>query len=899
MVGSRLLDGSRVTTLIRPVDWTLAVLKIVLVPVVALALSLPSIRSLSVSSDPAFDEIFLKLIGPMVAVAYLLLLQTDVVNGTVDRSIARFRRWVATSCNHEYRSPDHDRGLACRLTPSAFSAPVFDYRDQDCVLKALSRACSDEGSGKFWFIEGESGTGKTRAALRLVQRLVRDPKLSELGGRCFLYDFSYSEGIQHELARQLGTSRHDDAVLLVDNFQLVNPKLLRSLTRRFVRDGTASERLVVFLARESAAWNLSPGQDVRLLAEAKAGKRHKKLGRPGSVELAIEVSEYDDDAPGLIRALEVDGLASAAQLHLAQVIAHNGGLSPEIVDTANLLAGDATEAAPENIRILALLAAVSMHRGSFSRRSLWRAVRTGARQPSDGSAIAATVRTMLAFRRFQRGGLVPKIHVDTTRFIFHEDIARQCIDQLWGDPIFMPVFLAIGTERLCRLDGPEDAMRAWLVAVEIDDQEALAAKFDAALLTGSYQRMRACLERARRRYAFDDSTLLQLGVLLDRTGLFAESQALFTDRIELSAGSSGELAVILAASRLEARHQDGYRADLDVLIDHPDPFVAIVGNYWQIHINAHLGSFEPWRLLHLAAAGFEHLDAGAGHWRLYSLGRIYFDALRHLYLSGVSDAAAYVSPEHQKLCRRLSEQLPTYEALRVLYTEAHLVGHVFLPRVAIFGERIPDGEAAHAGLKPEDVATVDSLVSIAQRLYGQAREEFGLYGDREQSYLMAEALNARMIEREADLGDIGDELDEYEKFIVDGAQNMLASYPHFYRFRREMIGYFAAIKDPEPAPDQSSAHLRKAAQQLDHVLVLDREVGNRYGELRAELLAILLRSVENQTSPDERQLAELESRAESHGYGFEQRLLRHIATQNSLSPLELAEIFRFYPFVNQ
>ncbi len=890
--------GSRVATLIRPVDLALAVLKIALVPIVALALGLPAIKSLAVSSDPTLQEVLLKLIGPMVALVYILLLKADAVNGVLDRMIARLRRWVATSCNHEYLALHHDRHIACRLTPSVFRAPVLDYRDQDDALKALAGACGNTERGQFWFIEGESGTGKTRAALRLVQRLVRDPKLFELGGRCFLYDFSYSEAIQQELARQLGTSRHDDAVLLVDNFQLVDPKLLKSLTKRFVQDAdAATERLVVFLARESAAWNLSPGQDVRLLAEAKAGRRHERLEGPGSVGLATEVSTYNAEAADLIRKLEVDGFATAAGLHLAQVIARNHGLPSEVVDAAHLLTGNADRVDPEKTRIFALLAAVSMHRGAFSRRSLWRAIRIAARE-SDGPTIAVAVRLALAFRALQRVGLVPKIHVDTTRFIFHEDIARQCIDQLHRDPTFMSVFLAVGAERLRRLDGEKNAMRAWLVAVEIGDQKALAAKFDPALLAGSYQRMRACLERARDHYEFNGSTLLQLGILLDRAGRFGESQALFADGVDLDGDSSAELAVILAASRLEARHQDDYSTDLDVLVNDRDRFVAIVGEYWGLHISAHRGSFEPWRLLVLAAEGFKCMGHGAGHWRWYSLGRIYFDALRHLYLSGVTDAAAYVAPEHQKLCTQLSEKLPTYEALRVLYTEAHMVAHVFLPSLAIFGERISRGDAAHVDLEPEEVETVESLIVTAQRLYRRAREEFGFYGDREEKYLGAEALNAQMIERDADLDAIDEPLNEYEDFIVGGAQNMLASYPHLYRFRREMLRYYNSILDPEPSPVDSLTYLRQAADHLDCVLTLDRAVENRYGEHRAELLMLLHRSVETRTELNEADLAELESRAERDGYGFEQRLLRHLA-DNPPSPLEIREIFRFYPFVNQ
>lgn len=898
-----MLGGSRVATLVRPVDRTLEVLKFALVPVVALALSLPAIRSLTVSSDPSAGEVLLDLIGPILAVVYLLALQTETVNATLDRAIARFRRRVATACNHEHHAEHEDHGLSCRITSSAFRAPVFEYEDQDDALGTLCGACRSDESGQFWFIEGRSGTGKTRAALRFVQALVRDPSLFELGNRCFLYDFSYSEAIQEELASHLGTSRLDDAVLLVDNFQLVNPNLLKALTKRFVGDPAArGERIAVFLARESEAWNLSPGQDVRLLAEAKAGHRHFELTGPGSIRLASEVSGYVREAPSLIRKLEEKGLASAAQLHLAQVIARNRSLPPEVSDAVRLLDGESAKASPTNTRLVAVLTAVAMHRGTFSRRSLWRALRIAARE-SEGSTVAEAVRLAIATRSFLTVGLLPKIQLDSTRFAFHEDIARQYIDRLWGDGTFMAVFLSVGAERLGRQVDDEDAMRAWLIAVEIGDQETLAAKFDAALLKGSYQRMRLCLERARDRYGkkFQGSTLLQLGILLDRNGRFNESRALFNDGLEVGDSASSELAVILAAGRLEARHQDGYRDDLDFLVNHPDRFVAIVGEYWELHLAAHLGVFEPQRLLELAAEGFGHLHGRAGHWRLYSLGRIYFDGLRHLYLTGETDATAFASPDYEDLCQRLRSQLPTYEALRILYTEAHLVAHVLLPRVAIFGEELTGDDAARAGLKLVDVETVQGLVFAAQRLYGRVREEFGFYGDREEKYLLAEALNARMIEPGTDLGALSESLDEYEQFILGGSQNMLASYPHLYRFRRKMIGYFDAILRPEtdPDPGASSASLRRAEHHLSRVLELDRAVGNRYGELRAELLMLLYRSVRDKGPPAQDELTEMERRTTHHGYGFELRLIRHLIECDPPSSLQMEQVFRFYPFVNQ
>jgi len=874
--------------------------KFALIPAVALSLSLPAIGSLAVSSDSSAGDLLLRLVGPIVALAYLALLQLDTVNRQVDRAMARLRRRIAIACNHEYVADHGDGRIACRLTPGVFRAPNFDYKKQEDVVSALSSACGEKQRGQYWFVEGDSGTGKTRTALLLVHRLVRDSKLFELGSRCYLYDFSYSEAIQEELSNQLGSARHQDAVILVDNFQLVNRDLLNKLTKRLVREpGSTEERLVVFLSRKADAWNLSPGRDVRLLSEAKAADRHCRLEGPPSNDVAREVSEFDSEASQLIRRLKAPGCASAAQLHLAQVIARNRELPPEVVDTVHLLTGEAEMARPENVRMLALLTALSMHRGTFSRRSLWRAIRVATREEGSAPQLVEGLRMWKTFRRFQGIGLVPRIYLKATRFIFHEDIARQCIDELHKEPTFRATFLAVGKSRLKRQASGKDALRGWLIAVEIGDQDALEAKFDAALLEGAYRRMAQCLRRAKDRYELSGPALLQLAILLDRIGDFVKSRELFASGLDERLDSSSELVVVLAASRLEARHQHGYEADLQVLLENSDRFAAIVGEYWEVHIAAHFGTFEPDRLFRLAMEARKLIKNDASHWRLYSLARMYFDALRNLYLVGESNAGAFVSIEHQALDDYLREHLPTYKALHILYTKAHLVAHVFLPRLALFGEPVLNGDAAIAGLEPDEVATVDALVTAAQRLYRRASDEFWLYGDREESYLRAENLNVKMIEMGVDLNDLDEPLDQYEDFIVGGARNMLASYPCFYRFRREMLRYYLLLDPDTGDPADADGHLTEAEALLHRIIELDTQIGNTYGLLRAELLAMLLRSVRNAAPFAEVELVALEERMTKHDYGFEQRLIRHLIERGAISPAEMEDIFRFYPFVNQ
>jgi hypothetical protein len=901
-----LLDDSKVATVVRPLERFLVMAKFAFIPVVAISLSSPMIRSLFASSTSSAGEVALNLVGPALAVAYLVALQMTGLKGRADRKLARIHRKIALACNHDHAEAHSAGGVACRLTPDMFQAPVFDYRQQTRVVSKLAEACGAKESGQYWFVQGNSGTGKTRTGLRLIQRLIRDPELFELGTRCYLYDLSDSRTVQRKLLSHLGSGRHDDAVVVIDNFQLVEPKLLSRLTERLIEKSMrGGERLLVFLAREAGAWNLSPGRDVGLLSEAKAIQRHCKLEGPSSLDVVEEVAEIDVEASQLIGSMEAPGLASAAQLHLAQVMVHNRSLPPEAMDVIRLLAGDAGSVKSESVQMLALLSAVAMHRGTFSRRSLWRAIRVATRRAS-GTRLINVMRMRSTFRRFHRIGLVPKIQAGGTRYVFHEDIARQCIDTLFDDPRFAATFETVGTARLERLIGtPENGLRAWLVAAELGNQKALESQFEAALLQGAYQRMAQCLGRAKKRYGFHESTLLQLAILLDRIGEFALSRKLFTEHLDEELDRSRDLAVLFAVSRLEVNHQHDYKDDLDILLATSDPLVSKVGEYWKIHINAHRGIFEPDRLKQLTTEAYGRLGSQKSYWQLHSIVRMYFDSLRHLYLTGEYKAAAFAWQTDQGLQKYL-RQMPTYEALNALYMKAHLVGHVFIPRLAIFGEPVSSGDATIAGLDPSEVTAVDELIVAAQQLYRQARDKFWLYGDREERYLQAEILNAAMIETGVNLSSLDQSLNEYEQFIVKGEQSMLASYPHLYRFRRDMLTYFQ-VRLGSDATNHTGAdhHKQKARERLHRVSVLDSEIGNFYGQMRADLLSLLLETLTDQDSRemelelDQAKLAAMASRMGSTRYGFEQRLLRRLIERNSISMLELREIFRFYPFVNQ
>ena len=350
---------------------------------------------------------------------------------------------------------------------------------------------------------------------------------------------------------------------------------------------------------------------------------------------------------------------------------------------------------------------------------------------------------------------------------------------------------------------------------------------------------------------------------------------------------------------MEANHPGGHEADLQVLLEHPDPLVSTIGRYWEAHVATHRGEFDSDRMLELASEALPLVKTRGRFWQVHSLGRAHFDSLRAFYLAGRSDFKEITSPARRALDTYLEGQLPTFEAMHALYRYAHLVSHVLLPRQALLGERVSAEDAAYAGLELGRDATVSDLVAAALRNYLRARDEFWQYGDREAIYLQADILNARMIQDGADLdsSEIEDALSAYQSFIEGSEFTSLNSYPHFYYLRWHVLQHYRAMSQRGDV-NASGEHLRQTERRLQWMVELDRESGNRYGQLRSRLISVLVRGIENPFEPAE--LTALRRDMGRNGYGFERDLLTHLIERNGEMPqIELMKIFRFYPFVHQ
>lgn len=884
---------TRVAIVIRPLDRALRVGRFLLVTLLLVSGGVPLLAQLTSAHAKNALSIEVVTFALLVGGLSLALLQSEAIGGRIDRLLAAARRRVALGCDHVTVGAHRESRIACHLTPELLRVPLFAYKEQQHVVMRLLDACTEATHGAaYWVIEGESGSGKTRTGLMLAQALARHRDHYVLGSRCFLYDLNRSQRIESQLVRRLGSRRHNDAVVLVDNVQEVSEDGLARLTQYLTGRTDHSERLVVLLTRPPPSWRLGGGADVELVSRAKARASFHRLEGPRRETVEESVAVVDAAASQLLGDLQPSAIASATQLHLAQAIARGKSISPALRAVLELVAGqrDTAGSAGPLLSTLGTIAGLSTHRGRFTRRELLAAARVA----SDGPR--AAIRVAWTFRRLRKLGFVSRAEHDDAQYVFHESVAEYCTDQLWNLAEFQDAFVSVVGRRLVKLGNAEVA-GAWMLAVERGAQPEMAAAFDGAMARGSYHRMVRCLQRADERYPLTERSQLQLAILLNRVGEFTASRQLFADDRIADIEADGDLALMLLSSRMEATHDAAAEKALVALRHHSDPRVAIVGEYWQIHMAAHRGEFASARLLALADQSQTELRDDDGYWHVYALARMHFDSLRHHYLEGAPPVSPTDAAIRRSIDRRLRDRLPTHQALGTLYGKAHLVGHVLLPRLAIFSEPVGHEDARVADV-PGDGAdiTVDVLVRAAQSHYAEAQLLFSQAGDRESRYLTADILNLKMVEPSPDPGTIEQLLHAYEAL---GQQHfrLIASYPHYYWMKWHVLEFSRHMSTAGNTHD-ASQQLAMARARLTTVERLDLEVGNEYGVLRARMLRLLLDSTESPL--DLNALGKLRSEMAAHSYGFEARLLAHIAVQaDDMSLTDLIDVFRYYPFVHQ
>ena len=895
------VHGEKLALVVRPVDLGLAALRLILLALLTIAVAAPPLGALSWPVDP--ESLgwarLLGLCALAVGLLHIVVTQVPGLSNAVNRLSSRARRRAFLACGRALIPDARARKFACRLVPADLRAPLFRYDRQIEVVSTLADSAVDDARGGFWVIEGPSGSGKTRMAYLLADALIRHPSEFSLADEVRYFDLLAGDSADLDAVRALEGSQLEGTITILDNFHRVGRRAIEALTQLLLDSpGGVQTRLLVLLARPTETWKLSPGADVRLVSEARRRGRHVALGGAPGLPVRRALASIDEDLAAQIRQLNGDLVASAAQLHLSRFAAANSDRPEKVAAVVGLLSASAREPADRDmVAFLAVIAALSMHRGFFSRRQFARAARLAAGGLSDRNRLASRLRLRATLWRMRRMGLVPWVRAGRGRYVFHEAVAELVIERLIHSRSFADIFETVGLDRL-ETDVRADPDVRWMIAAEVGADAELDARFDSAMLRGAFVSMARTLERVASRRELTDGARLQLGLLYDRTGDFARAREVI-DRVGLAA-DSGRLAAEHLAALIEASHDEEALAAAAELTNSGDPLVASTGRYWEVHMAAHEGSFAP-KELHRLSDEMRPLAGAADRWAVFTLARVHFDYMRHLYLCGQATAENIGAAANSEVSHMLRTALPTFDALSLLYTQAHLCAHVVLPRLALDRHPPTRAEAELIGVDPSSLRSAEDAAQLALELYERAHDEFWQYGDREARYLAGDVVNAELMIASPDLLTSAEaKLHSYADFIRGSGFADLASLPHMYFCRYHGLCYFDGLMRSGEAGRTLDEHLVEAQRHLREAARLDDAVGNVYGRLRADLFGLILDAAQR---PLSRGAAEsLRGRAQRWGYAGLGRTLETLdatASSGRLTNAEARTFLRFTPVVHQ
>ncbi|MDQ3802469.1 MAG: ATP-binding protein [Acidobacteriota bacterium] len=898
----------RLHLILPPLEVAFAAVQLILVPSLAVFAEVSLFNAYFGLRGVVGGDRVLAYIAAGLFLLHLALLRVPTISGGLERAIGKLERYAVLSCPWmSLPSRDVQWRPGCWLIPEEYKQPLFRYDSQQYLIERIVRLLADgEGDGaRFVYVEGESGQGKTRTIFLLMHTLLKDPKLCELANRAFLYDMAMGRKTQTTMCRRLGSIEHEDALVFVDNVHRIEPEVLRDVTQKLLdTPGRGTERLVILLGQPGQAWRVRPTAEVRLISAAREQSVYLSLGGVPSRYLAEQL----DGRPGgdlWARAFHPAAMQTAtiAQLHFAQAVARNARNLALVRELLDLIEGAQPSQARENItRFVSVVTAVSLYRGSFTSGVFWRACWASSRRRWAGRVIDC-LRMRLLLARMSRLGFTPRQSAPRAQFVFHEAMAEHCKDHLATNPAFWSWFVSSVNWRLAMLEEQHPMIR-WLLSCEVHDTEAMQQTFERALLSGTLSPMVRCLDRNRGAVEHSPSAGYQYALLLDKVGRFADSRAVYS-RLDARSPEESVLANRVRLARVEVEHgADAYDILSDIARQRNDVANTMAAEYWKIHLDAHRGIFRPEELIQLAekfGRSYSREQFERSYFLVHSAARIFFDAHRHVYLSGerVTDRLARL--EQLPLDAILNQHLPQYRALYILYREAHLLAHEILPNL-VFLDAHQQLYTLAGKVRDNTQLAPGVIVQRAHEAYTRASDEFAVYGDREYLYLQADTLNMEMLADDAELEPLRAKLIDYNAFIEKTDFADLMSYPCFYFFRWHTLNYFRWLEsgDQRYAQGEADRHAAAASDYLAKAERLDKQCGNAYGLWRTRFMRTLLDGL-RAAAPGMLSAALAQSKVEAgrRGYWRDARLVESLLDKHKITPLDIKRTVSYYPFVHQ
>lgn len=920
MIRSR---SHQITFLITPLEFILSALKYIFIPASFLLLALKIINI------PDFLETKFSIssgiweIGLVVIAASMLYLPKAI--NAVNSTFLWIKRKLVLLCEGGYpqfrRKSPHP---FCIISKYRFPYPTFNHKSQTEVerdiLASLKRNRKD-GKSLLYFISGESGTGKSTLAFFICYSIVVE-RVYKYMDRIYFYDFGRSRACQNNFIVDSRALKHEEAVVIIDNFQDILPENLGSITKYLLdicQKGLPG--CIIILSQPLDKLSVNPGDDIRLFTEIKRNYSFLELNQ---IDLKSIPIPSDNRVWRMLRKRKIINPElpnhSLVCLHISRLFSNVLGCEIQIKqkDFLEKLKPEKSEGIEENkadsMNLLGIICALSIHRGGFTPQEFRNACFS-----NSSKFIVKNTFNWLKYRislwRLARSGFVETRSLQGKRFIFHDALAQHYKDLFFIQSSFRISFITT-VENLCQklIASGNDQLLGWLYASEIGREAWIAELFDKAMMKGNFNRMLLALKRNKNLFNGKLQWDHQMGILFEKIGFFHESCSHLRRVINQNLNTLGKEERSRAIIALiEAEHGKDAIDRLVQLEDSSEKMIKLGASYWIQHIRCHFGDFNLAKLSGLADSFMEHLSRRPflkqSYFAIHLARRIYFDLFRYFYLLGHNDFQKLVKIRDHGLGKFLSKTHVEFEAFFLKFYQAHYIHYIILFELGIFKNK---PRAYDKNLIPKSYLNdihASEFADLAIKYYQQSIDAFEVFGDKTIEYILPRIMELEMLKENPNMDDTLIQLNAFAKFIYETGFRDLKAYPHLFLFKFNYlrsfqvlhnIGHYDSKKSTSQVLWDSDYYRKIARNDLERAIEIHRTENNSFGILRGGLLLALTDLVASQDYEHfQKSLLDLREKGASYGYKRELRIIEKCLRDEKMGLQEVLDIIKFYPIVLQ
>lgn len=777
---------------------------------------------------------------------------------------------------------------------------------------AFKISLSNSRERKVFYLEGKSGAGKSSAIIELLRQLISHQYIYNVYRNIYFIDFCHIEQDVDSVAELLKKSKTKKSIIILENYHMLDKEKLSVIGNSVISKQYSQNNDVLILTSQPVSSSIRGIKEVLELVDfTKSSQGYYYIDKPSLV--------IDDSIPVSISSVST----LSEKIHLLHMLNQSNNSSPKekiklVTDIASRTIHD-----PDMEIVIAVIVALSIHRGSFKHKEFKYALKTLIKKELFFLTRFLKYQFyILQFNSLEKIGFIKRSITQDNVYIFHDELAKiYKMSEYKKSRIFKSVFDFLIKIRSEKEKG--NNLLLWLYTIElIEENNKEFEIFRLAQLSGNTDIMLQNLLRIyngmqeieKHRDEKKVWVYRELAILFELSGDYTESVQFYNESISLTNDEYEHDVIFLDMLELNhGRIEESYteiQNNLNILSKKSSRYrrgvLATGFRFWIAHINIHFGNFsydEMDAVVCEIEEDFEYLYSQDPYKTVQLLRRSYFDLLRISYLRGEFDSEFFVKTASRPASTYLFKYEPLYSGYYKKHLSAQYLQYNVIYRYFLFKEEFDFQSIKNiTGILFISEYNMSDTIAILEKEYENSSDFFKSHGNKSSYSTLLRLSEIEIMKNNLDIFKVESYLHKYKSYISN------KKIPDFFGNLQTIsaklkLNELVALK---VSNDYSEINERKikvvyenVINLLDSALVWYSENHNSYGVFRVNFLRSISKYINDFDSDLNSDLNSIKSVAVKFSYNRELEIIEHINSQTKINLNFIFNLIKYYPIVIQ